>query len=218
MLRYYQELQQHEQLNAYQALKHRIASKQQDFYIDWQAHPAKHEVLTNLAQKYVYNYLKDSIFDCWYGTTWDFNGTTQRPRTGKIACGYFVTTTLQHVGFRLPRRKMAQQAASVIIRSLCKKSSIYTLNNLQKLKQYMDRRPNGLYILGLDTHVGFLDKSTEGLHFIHASYSGNKMVSKEAWNASKVLSKSKLFVLGALSGHAALHQKWIQKDTILLQK
>jgi len=35
------------------------------------------------------------IFPFWYGTEWDFNGTTQQPGTGRIACGYFVSTVLQ---------------------------------------------------------------------------------------------------------------------------
>ena len=33
--------------------------------------------------------LFDSIFPYWYGTKWDYNGVTQEPRIGKIACGYF---------------------------------------------------------------------------------------------------------------------------------
>src|SRR5678815_2190781 len=32
------------------------------------------------------------IFSSWYGTAWDFNGTTEVPQQGKIACGYFVST------------------------------------------------------------------------------------------------------------------------------
>src|SRR5678815_5098001 len=32
------------------------------------------------------------IFPSWYGTAWDFNGTTEVPQQGKIACGYFVST------------------------------------------------------------------------------------------------------------------------------
>src|SRR5205823_2478360 len=34
------------------------------------------------------------LFPAWAGTPWDYNGTATRPREGKIACGYFVTTLL----------------------------------------------------------------------------------------------------------------------------
>ena len=49
--------------------------------------------------------LVDSIFPYWYGTEWDFNGITESPRKGEIACGYFVSTTLKHMGIRLNRYK-----------------------------------------------------------------------------------------------------------------
>src|SRR5437764_1215954 len=39
------------------------------------------------------------IFPAWFGTPWDFNGTTQTPGEGKIACGYFVTTVMRDLGF-----------------------------------------------------------------------------------------------------------------------
>ena len=33
-----------------------------------------------------------AIHDEWMGTPWDFSGTSQVPRKGSIACGYFVST------------------------------------------------------------------------------------------------------------------------------
>lgn len=45
----------------------------------------------------------------WYGTPWDFNGTTEQPGTGAIACGYFVTTVLRDAGVQLERVRLAQQ-------------------------------------------------------------------------------------------------------------
>src|SRR5688572_14401155 len=81
------------------------------------------------ARKFFVATLTDSIFHYWYDTEWDFNGITQEPRKGDIACGYFVTTTLLHSGFDLDRVKIAQQPASIIIRTLCRKESIKTFSN-----------------------------------------------------------------------------------------
>ena len=63
----------------------------------------------------LFNSMIDSIFPAWMGTNWDFNGTSNVPKQGEIACGYFVSTTLKHVGFNLNRYKLAQQAASVVL-------------------------------------------------------------------------------------------------------
>src|SRR5688572_11801089 len=50
---------------------------------------------------YLETCLRDSMFEYWYGTRWGFYGTTPKPRQGKIACGYFVTTTLKHLGLNI---------------------------------------------------------------------------------------------------------------------
>ena len=203
---------------SYQGIKRNVVLKQLDYQRDWRNAPEKHTVLQNMARTYISNTLTDSIFGYWYGTYWDFNGVTQEPRKGYIACGYFVTTTLQHCGFKLQRRKLAQQAASIIIKTLCDNSSIKTFNKIGLLKKHMDRQENGLYILGLDTHVGFLLKSEEGLHIIHSSYSANRQVSREKWNESVVMSKSKIFMVGNMTGNRDLLTQWIKGEQIIMIK
>src|SRR5262249_4067776 len=55
------------------------------------------------------------IFPAWYGTPWDFYGTTEVPQQGKIACGYFVSTVLRDAGWRVQRVRLAQQASENIV-------------------------------------------------------------------------------------------------------
>ena len=55
----------------------------------------------------------------WVETKWDFNGVSRVSRQGSIACGYFVTTVLEDIGFKLNRIKLSQQASSVMIFNLC---------------------------------------------------------------------------------------------------
>jgi hypothetical protein len=73
------------------------------------------------ARTYLMKTLKQQIFPSWYGTSWDFNGYTEKPLNGKIACGYFVTTTLKHIGFNLNRYKIAQQDAYTIMKVISEK-------------------------------------------------------------------------------------------------
>ena len=63
-------------------------------------------------------YGRDELLPAWDGTPWDFHGTSQAPREGKIACGYFVSTTLLHLGLQVERVRMAQQASELIVKSL----------------------------------------------------------------------------------------------------
>lgn len=204
-------------LTDYGTTRNTIHQKRLDYEKDWKEHPKRLPTLQGMAKSYLYRTLTDSIFTYWYGTVWDFNGITEKPKQGKIACGYFVTTTLKHCGFSLPRVKLAQQAASIIIRTLCPKKSIKTYNKLEKLKAYLDTQPEGIYIVGLDTHVGYLWNTRQELYFVHASYSGNKQVSKELWNESIVLGKSKLFVVGNLLDNVDLMNHWIKGTDIVMK-
>ncbi len=204
--------------NAYIAFKNAVGDQQQEMHKNWSIHTPDGALILHTAEDFVYHCLVDSVFAYWYGTPWDFNGTTRTPGKGMIACGYFVTTTLEDIGFRLERRLLAQQAASIIINTLCTKSSIRSFNKIKLLKKFMDMQQNGIYILGLDTHVGFLIKSIEGLHIVHSSYSGNRQVSKEAWDKSTVMSRSKMFMVGSMTGNKALFQKWIASEKIPLQR
>lgn len=195
---------------AYKALLERAHYQRLNYEQAWKAAPSRHAELLRQAQQYLYFTLTDTIFDYWYGTPWDFNGTTQQPGKGAIACGYFVTTTLEQLGFSLPRRKLAQQAASVIIRSLCDRKSIEVFQHLKALNDHMMQQEEGIYLVGLDTHVGFLWRHSEGWHMVHASYSGGKSVMAEPWDQSTVLKKSKIFVVGNLLGNPNLLRWWVE--------
>ncbi len=171
---------------------------------------------TEEARTYLNTMLCDSIFPYWYGTTWDFNGVSQTPREGKIACGYFVSTTLLHAGFKVERVKMAQQPASLIIKTLCKKGSVKTIggNDVDQLMEYLGTQPDGLYILGLDYHVGFIEKYGENIDFIHASYYQPKHVVREKATQSTALTGSNLFVVGNLLHNDVVLNHWLKGNNI----
>jgi hypothetical protein len=146
-------------------------------------------------------FLIDSLLPCWYGTTWDFNGTTEEPGKGSIACGYFVTTVLRDAGIQLNRIKLSQCASEEMIKKLSVKNSITRFSNqpmdlfLEKMKQ----KPKGIYIVGLDFHTGFLYHDGKEVYFIHASYAQPKIVRKEKVIESGVLAASKYKVVGKVN-------------------
>ena len=157
--------------------------------------------------------LVDSVFPAWDGTKWDFNGITNVPRQGVIACGYFVSTTLKHVGFNLNRYKMAQQAASVIIKETCGKKQVSRFHDMDTLLITLRAKPNGLYIVGLDYHVGFLLVEDERVYFIHSDFFNGKVVRELAKN-SVAFSSSTVYVLGQLTGNTNLIKKWLNGSRI----
>ncbi len=211
-----------DKLVMYDALRSRINSKRDLFKAEYPNVDAAHQKgLVSLAQSYVSATLCDSVWSHWYGTEWDFYGTTETPGKGNIACGYFVTTTLKHVGFNIDRVKLAQQAASVIITTMCGKgkTKIIGNNDLEALAAYIKSQNDGVFICGLDNHVGFIQKKGEDMYFVHSSGLGNQLkVMKEELLKSNALQYSNAYYVGNLLANETNMVKWITGEKINLEQ
>jgi hypothetical protein len=152
------------------------------------------------------------IFTYWYGTEWDFNGTTQKPHEGNIACGYFVTTTLRDMGVPINRVKMAQCASEEMITSLASRKNVHRFSNvpLNKFEKKMNELGDGLYIIGLDNHTGFILISGTGNYFIHASGWFPYKVVRDVVGESSILSNSKYRVVGKISDDEDFLKNWVK--------
>ena len=147
----------------------------------------------------------------WKGTPWDFNGITQIPGQGKIACGYYVSTLLKHAGLNVERVRLAQQASLHIIQSLIGNDERVKGHGVP-LPVFVDRiraRGQGLYIVGLDNHTGFIWNDGAEVWFLHSTVAGPCCVVKERAEVSAVLGTSKFRVAGYLSGNDALMKAWL---------
>ena len=154
--------------------------------------------------------LTQKIFPYWYGTDWDFNGTTQIPNEGSIACVYFVTTNLTDLRLNINRVKLAQCASEEMIKNLVSEDNIYRFSrkNIQEFEQILKEKGNGIYVVGLDNHTGFLYLSDEGNFFIHSSGARPFKVIKEKFAESSLLIKSKYRIAGKLSSDKKLLFNW----------
>ncbi len=103
---------------------------------------------------YLHKVLTEKIYPCWYGTEWDFNGITETPNEGKIACGYFVSTTLKHVGVKVNRYKLAQKYSHAIVKTIC--TDVQVLSSFETLMKTLHDGPDDVYVVGLDNHVGMI--------------------------------------------------------------
>jgi hypothetical protein len=134
-----------------------------------------------LLEKYFVHVVVDSIIPYWYGTAWDFNGNTQLPGKSAIACGYFISTVLQDAGLPINRVKVGQMNSEDITHILAEKkdTKLFYEKPLTEMMAWLQQKGQGLYIIGLESHVGFIFVDGSGCWFIHSKWFGEKAVVKE---------------------------------------
>ena len=157
---------------------------------------------------------------CWLGTPWDFNGTAKIPGEGKIACGYFVTTVLDAAGFRIERNTLAQQASQQILRTFLPADDLRIRVGVpyKTFRFETARGRPGIYIVGLDTHVGFVVVKDQEFQFIHSSGSMPWCVVDESSEAALVLERSNYRVLGNLTASDEVIRRWLMGEKFPTQR
>jgi hypothetical protein len=175
----------------------------------------KKSVTIDAARVKLTEYLYNDIFTHWYTTKWSFEGHSETPKKGTIACGYFVSTTLKDVGFNLNRYKLAQKSPEEEAKVIACGTSIEKLQNVtkQELKKYFLKQKDGIYFIGLDFHVGYIYKKNQEVYFIHSNYIDNKGVMKETIENSKAIVSSKYFITN-ITHNDILVKKWIMKEVV----
>src|SRR4030095_7836878 len=178
----------------------------------------KNEVIDRARNVITRSIVKD-LFPFWYGTDWDFSGVTETPNQGKIACGYFVSTLLRDAGWKVERVRLAQQTSENIILSLTKEPHVKRFRRvaIEDFAKAVKEWGEGLYVVGLDIHTGFIVNSGGEVYFIHSSYVEPSEVVKERAVESRILSSSQYRVIGKLSADDQLITKWLLKSAIPTQ-
>jgi hypothetical protein len=193
-----------------------LATERQKLAEEYRTAAGNNQAMLEKARRVFVSSIDQNIFPFWYGTDWDFNGVTETPREGKIACGYFVTTVLRDAGLRLSRVSLAQQASEKIIKSLTTAPYIKRFHNapIEKFVDEVKNSGEGLYVVGLDIHVGFILNNGEEIYFIHSSYVEPSEVIREKAVESPILSSSKYRVIGNISADDQLITKWLNQTAI----
>ena len=158
----------------------------------------------------------ERLFDAWEGTRWGMGlPQTQTPGDGKINCGMFVGTVLVHAGFELDHKKLQRQPAELIIKSLAPRSKIARFRHAP-MDEFLDgvrQLGPGLYIIGLDYHVGFLVVGQNGgIRYIHSSVVTHRVVDMKADGAPTIVN-SNYRVVGKILQDDMLEQ-WLTRSEI----
>jgi len=187
---YKKRLNQLEKFRQSQLQKYRKSSHEKKLSL---IHQTRHELQMALI---------NDLFPAWDGTPWDFNGTSATPEKGKIACGYFVSTCLNHLGYQVNRYRLAQQPSQRIIETFMSKADRDILAGgkpLSTIKKYLKSQGDGIYIVGLDCHVGFVSVQGDHFSFIHStSYPPHRSVICERLDSHNPLKHSQYRVFGKL--------------------
>lgn len=157
-----------------------------------------------------------SMMATWIGTGWDFNGMSQKPGSGKIACGYYVCTVLRDLGFQLPRTTLAQQPSQTILTAFVPRKDIHITSGISAdsfFSQFQNMEA-GIHIVGLDKHVGFLIHDGQSApQFFHSSARPPFCVVNESPENAKAIIHSSYRVTGNLSAHKPTIKKWLLAET-----
>jgi hypothetical protein len=165
------------------------------------------------------NQLVDNIIPHWYGTPWSFGGHTTIPNQGKIACGYFISTTLRDMGIKLNRFTLAQKSPIDEAKMISCGEEINTIvqETHEKAFEEIDNlTKEGLYFIGFDEgHVGYLLKRDGELFLIHSNYLIPISVCIEPLKEARVFKRYSKFHLVAISHNDTLLQRWLDNSTVM---
>lgn len=142
----------------------------------------------------------DQLHKGWLETRWGLGRPqTAVPQAGKVNCGMFVARVLQHAGFRLDVWKFIRQAASDAIRSVAPKRLRRHFSNtpMKKFLARVRKMGPGLFVIGLDFHIGFLRQTDDDLRFVHASYIDKLVLDEPAATAEPIVT-SRYRVVGKI--------------------
>jgi len=180
------------------------------------------------ARAFVVAAILDTVFPAWMGTPWGLgkNSTSTRPHQPgmTVGCSYFVTSALLNAGLRLDNRyRFARAPALHIQRSLApRRSDLHRFLSIpaDELRRGVASLGDGLYLIGLNIHVGFVVVRGDSVRFVHASYTEPQVVRDEALvdSAAIAASRDAGYFVTPLFQDERLVDAWLAGKAVPFQK
>lgn len=171
--------------------------------------------------------MREVVLPAWLGMPWGLgpDSTPTRPHQAGtvIACGYFVSSTLENLGLKLDTRfRFAQAPALHAQRSLApapRDLHVFFSIPGDLLARKIAALGEGLYVIGLNNHIGFVDVRGEEVRLIHASYTGEQLVTDEPLAAAQVIANSRAagYFVTPLLQDDRLVEHWLRGEAVPLQ-
>ena len=197
----------------YEARKQRYHERQQSLAETW-----SHKKLTSADVDLLANELAGNLktlASYWVGSSWG-RGIPQSntPQVGKVNCGTYVGTLLGDIGFVVNIKKLQRQPSQGIIRSFVRGKRVrkFSRSTMKDFLASVKEMGPGLFIIGMDLHVGVLIQTDSELLYTHASSETGKVVIERAADAWTIQS-SNYRVVGKILSPAVL-RKWLRGKRI----
>ena len=201
---------------AYPGIVASAARERSALAAEWRAArgPADEAKILDRASAALVRIVSERILPAWDGTPWSLGGTASAPGRRPIACGYLVSTALEHAGLRVERARLAQQAAEHIVTTLVPSDRIarFRRASLGQFLASVIEAGDGVYLVGLDYHVGFLVVRGRQAFFHHASRNAGAVV-REPAILSGALARSNYRVVGKLFDRG-LARAWLTDSSL----
>lgn len=176
--------------------------------------------LLDSARNFITSSLVNKIIPHWYGMPWSFSGYSAIPQKGEVGCSYFVSNTLLHAGFNVNRYKLAQQGPMNEAKSIDTafvtyfNEEAFSGNEINKaiVKKIVKENKDGLYFVGLSSHVGYLLINEGELYYIHSNY-GRVEVMLEYAETSNEFIDSQYFI-AKVTHNDRLIRKWLLNEKV----
>jgi hypothetical protein len=177
----------------------------------WRSGERSDAFLAGCAQRVVAGVMHLAGF--WIGTRWGLGlPQIERPGDGRVNCGTFVGRLLVDAGFQVNVRALQMMASALIARTFAPPARMRRFSRvpLPDFIATVLRMQPGLFVIGLDQHVGLLVNlgGEAGLRFVHASYLTETVVDEPAAQALLIRS-SRYRVVGKMLGRRNLEQ-WLR--------
>ncbi len=181
---------------------------------------AQKKSILDSARNYITDALVNPLIPHWYGMPWSFSGYSAVPQKGEVGCSYFVSNTLLHAGFNLNRYKLAQQGPMNEAKTIDTNFVTYTNEeffsgkdvNKKVVRKIVGKNKDGLYFVGLSSHVGYLLIHNKELYYIHSNY-GKLAVMLEYAETSQEFVDNQYFV-AKITRNDDLIRKWLMNEEI----
>ena len=181
--------------------------------------------IRNEARSFIVETLRRQIFPAWMGMPSGGGPTSTASLPHEpgmyISCSYFLTAALQNAGLVLESRtRFAQAPASWIQRALLPPGvPVHRYGNITPAeleRRLVDKLGDGLYVVGLDIHVGFIDVRDGRATFVHSSYTPPGTVVDEPVITSEAIANSqrKGYWVSPLFRDDRLVELWLRRAPV----
>ena len=176
------------------------------------------------ARRFIVETLVSQVFPAWMGmpSGGGPQATASLPHEPGmyISCSYFLTAALQNAGLVLESRaRFSQAPAAWIERALLPPGGqIHRYGNLsaEELEQRLVGLGEGLYVVGLNIHVGFIVVRDGHAWFVHSSYTPPGTVVNEPLTSSMAidLSRRKGYWVSPLFQDDRIVELWLRHQPV----